>query len=584
MIPFLNHFRRETYLNIAYLLGLGICIFLINRLTPLWADDFCRAGVHGIEVMEKAYYEYFAWSGRFFVLAQDYFLFSGSKAKILLFDICNSFIFIYLIILIFQCANQRFPSKLRDVSDLVFITALIVCLSESFSEVVFWKTGAINYLWGVTGELFVLQIFLSDALKKKYKAIWSYLFILFCFYIATYLEHLSVSVSIFLVIWFIDRKLAKKIIPFNYGGAIIAHILGSLLLTLAPGNFVRQNILQVGSPIYERVFTNFAGYKALIINNGWGLIAIFLAIILVAYKEYNEKNDKELGYFTSVRVPIFTGLSFLTAILLAAPGTTPIGRAAFPAEVFLAVAFAVMYGLRGHVTMADYFIAGISVLGLVVAASFILPNSFFIYDQKNYRDHLIGVMKKNGATFFTVPIYSLPGNNIKYPQWSFVRDITDNPEDWTNKCFVAGGIQPTQPSKIRGVSSSVFLAKEIALEGFGRIPASGREPSIFINQGNIYYQTNKSCNNATNQDQFFLHIFPEDISRIPLIRQPYGYDRLDFSNGEGNKVIKLNEDGSFNDENCVFLAKLPSYKIKSIFTGQYNLATSERYWSKRIEF
>lgn len=575
---------RDSLLNIIFIIFLVAAFFYINRLTLLWADDFCRAGVHGFDSLRRAYGEYFSWSGRFFVLAQSYFIFSGNPIKLFIFDLLNSIAFSALVVLVFKTANLRNPNKKRDIADLLFITALIVCLCEAFAEIAFWKTGAINYLWGMVGELFVIYAFLSGAIKNESSRLVRWGFTLFSFYIATYLEHPSVSVSLFLIFWLLDKKITKISIPSAYKFSAAAHALGSILLIAAPGNFVRQDVWQVKAPILERVLTNFLAYKNLLINNGWALIALLLTILVFAFNRNSEGKTEDSNYSVSYRIIILFGLSFISAILLAAPGTPPSGRTSFATEVFLATALATLFGRRGESRVANYLTAGISILALAVATSFILPSTRQIYEQKKYRDYLVRSFKSGNADFFTVPSYYLDGySSHRHPKWVFFRDFGADHNDWTNQCFVRGSIRPSGPIKIVATPSPVFLTRDIfskyAIDKFG----IESKPGVFVENGRIFYLFHSSCKTVKNKSHFFIHSIPYKLKNIHPDRRKDGYDNLDFSFEGGVKAVVVNEDGTANKDVCLIYSKVPDYKIKFISTGQYDLSSGNRYWETTID-
>ena len=69
------------------------------------------------------------------------------------------------------------------------------------------------------------------------------------------------------------------------------------------------------------------------------------------------------------------------------------------------------------------------------------------------------------------------------------------------------------------------------------------------------------CTAADADARFFLHVFPADEGDLPLHREAYGFDNLDFT---------LATRGARLDGNCVAVARLPDYPIATIRTGQYD--------------
>lgn len=124
--------------------------FFLGRYVPLFADDYCRwhDGFEISHVWSSVKGEYFGWSGRFPVMFLSYSFFSSGNLGIVLHDILNSvalMVACYLTVIISGC-GKRF---LCSVCSIVCFIFLLWFMPDVFGEVVLWKTGAIQYFWGL---------------------------------------------------------------------------------------------------------------------------------------------------------------------------------------------------------------------------------------------------------------------------------------------------------------------------------------------------------------------------------------------------------------------------------------------------
>src|SRR3972149_145397 len=203
-----------------YLVLFAIFIFIwkLNSLTPLWGDDYCRAGATtGIfEAVQKAADTYLTFNGRFFAHIINYLVFGNYPASLKYFNFFNSIIFCGLIFVIFNIAFSRKPRGLRDGLYMLFIFSLVFVGGRGIGEVVLWKTGSIGYLWGVSLELLFLMpflLFIRGRILPRLNRFWISSFYLVSFVAATFIEHLSFAVSAVVFFILFTQELRKKSLP-----------------------------------------------------------------------------------------------------------------------------------------------------------------------------------------------------------------------------------------------------------------------------------------------------------------------------------------------------------------------------------
>ena len=82
---------------------------------------------------------------------------------------------------------------------------------------------------------------------------------------------------------------------------------------------------------------------------------------------------------------------------------------------------------------------------------------------------------------------------------------------------------------------------------------------IYRSAGLLYYAKDE-CAAADIEDNFFLHIYPEQIDDLPTERQQYGFENRDF---------QFSAHQERRNELCLTYVPLPEYPIALIRTGQY---------------
>ena len=89
----------------------------------------------------------------------------------------------------------------------------------------------------------------------------------------------------------------------------------------------------------------------------------------------------------------------------------------------------------------------------------------------------------------------------------------------------------------------------------------------------IYFK--QPCSTADTVARFLLHIFPENLDDLPMQRQQYGFDNLDFAFSPEGRHFWLG-----GDQGCMVRVNLPSYGIAGVRTGQFN--EQGRLWTQQF--
>ncbi|KON63920.1 hypothetical protein KOEU_26250 [Komagataeibacter europaeus] len=233
--------------------GLALCfMFLLwaNWVTPLWADDYCRTmPFHPATIVRIVWGNYNFWTGRWFTTLATFFVLDlrpyGSLAA---FAVVNAGIFTFLVhVVVHMCravAGRPPPACWRDgMVQYLLVFLMLWWLPRTIGEVALWKTGAIGYLWPVAGEMWLLARILSrrtDMNGVQHGAV---------FLIATFLEPLSLLLTLVLAGDAVRAWKRGRRAPW---ALLCSHGMGTLVLGIAPGNYVRMRTM-TPSPVMDRL-------------------------------------------------------------------------------------------------------------------------------------------------------------------------------------------------------------------------------------------------------------------------------------------------------------------------------------------
>jgi hypothetical protein len=408
----------------------------LNSLTPLWADDYCRLSnsTDIVRAAEGAYTTYLGWSGRFFVTFLNFMVLGNYPGSMTFFNILNAAFFCLLIFNIFYLSLGRIPKNLRDCLYVLLIFVLVFVGTRALGEVALWKTGSIGYLWGVTLELVFLIPFFSYARGQKLPSenkylIWGFYFI--SFVASTFLEHLSIAVSavaLFICLRdYFQEKSSGLPKPLFISAAL--HIIGSLVLIMAKGNFVRSGIESL-LPLNQRIINNF---DFSIEGLGWVLITFWLMALI---------NKSFITSLKKSTIWLSLALAALTIIAYCfiPAEMTFIRRVTFPFEIFFIIAIMHLVGFMPKVAI---FEIGAFVVLLVLAFGHAMTayrNTSYFNRAIKQRYEIIEAAKSRREYSVVVPPISWehrdnPDWLVYVSKYNYITDISVDPSHWTNACF-----------------------------------------------------------------------------------------------------------------------------------------------------
>lgn len=307
-----------------------------NYLTPLWADDLEFAHTSIKKAIEYSFQEYFNWNGRFFGQTISRILASMNQ---LLEAFLNAGIFILLTVLIVKIATIKFKPKFN--SNFFFIRyvltlALMFIFVSSFGEIVFWRAGAGNYLWGCSFGLMFLYLYLNSLQGHNYKGIVKYLAFPISLIGGWSNENGSGGILLVALIFsFIAIKGGKKISKIGLSWLGMYGI-GYLFLILSPASKKRTLISKGAEYLQQshikRFVYGFLQVSEYVLNN-YLILFSCIAVLLIFAIIFWQKNKEWITPATF----IFAGVA-TDYVMTFSPLEQDTGRVYFGGTVLLIIA------------------------------------------------------------------------------------------------------------------------------------------------------------------------------------------------------------------------------------------------------
>lgn len=244
--------KNQNNRIVCVLSGIGLfCLlalqFCLHRFTPFINDDLWYATnittgkpISGVvDIIQSQIWHYFNWGGRIVNHAVLQAVLSLGEFGA---DIANIFATIVLGIVI--CALGR----CRNLLYFLFCESLLVSFNASIFFSMYWESGSVNYLYSSSWILLYLFVVLrelnDDTTTPKGMTFW---LVPLAFIAGMSNENMGPScflATVFVIGYLCKKK--KKVPVALWEGAVITFI-GSALLILAPGNFVRGQFIEDAS-------------------------------------------------------------------------------------------------------------------------------------------------------------------------------------------------------------------------------------------------------------------------------------------------------------------------------------------------
>ncbi len=421
--------RHSPAISLAILFA-----FLVwaNIETPLWGDDYCEAIAAGwLQPLVLAWHDYLTWTGRLFVSAITYGAISTDPVwPAIPFDIANAAIFVCLVRNVVALARMLCPHSatadrppLAAAADIALVALLLWWVPRDIAEVALWKTGSIDYLWAVTGELWVLRWMLAGTFTPSaWRAV-------FAFIIATFLETISALVSALLVLQCLWRWRQRRPAPI---ALTAGHVLGMIVLLVAPGNFVRADMLPP-SPLSDRL-DGLLGSIGGLFDVYW-LPAVAIVVLALHLRTRDAPHGLP-GIGTMLcagRGWVFLVLALIyMLLLLALPRSVAGARVSLPASIFLAGYLATLVFQRPVTDRDNRLWLAIVLLLAGIHLAVVIPDLRYLAQL-----HRAWPDQKGPDTDVTLPIVRVQGRTLYVRKDMFFQGLTADPTYFVNRCYAA---------------------------------------------------------------------------------------------------------------------------------------------------
>lgn len=397
-----------------------LSIFLIEWYTPIHSDDY-RYYLLGISP-DAHYHHYMTWSGRIIAdYASALILASESQTVYALTTALVTVAFCYFITKT-PDGTLRWSKNDTVLFPLIFLTYWIS--NPNLGQTTFWIVGAANYLWT---NLFVAAWLyaMHETIMKNDNKIRP-LLVLLSFMAGCSNESVSPFVSLLSVMSICYGLWRTKTVAANRVVYSISAILGSCVLILSPGNFIRASGKEFwyGKSVFERMFIHLTerthNHLALI----WiSYVVLFLLIMVVIFnKPLREKIKQSTWIFAALAVIIGVGTSLIMFASPSYPDRVMNGTFMF---ILLAVSFIARAILKADVKFGHYSVKAVVILcAITFFWSYTLMYKAYktVAVQEVVRQQIIAHEIANGKRQFTIPEFYFSKLQNSGGQFGFFHD------------------------------------------------------------------------------------------------------------------------------------------------------------------
>ena len=437
---------KEKQKKIIFYIIIGIIfllIYILNTKTKFVSDDYIyhflftgRTPSENTKLISNIFdiitsmtNHWNLWGGRIFNHASLQFIFMLGKVP---FDLINSFMFVFLGILIYKhvIINKSYRPFL-----LLVIYATIFVLAPQPGSTMIWKSGSANYLW-------VSNVFLIMSLiyKKYYETsktkdnIWHIILLFILGLIAGCgSENGSVGMIFLLLAYIIIYKRKKLHIPCWSISGLFGCILGFIFLIIAPGNYIRADLMYAKKTLsIEAFFEDFLhlthlSYEYLIIV----IILIIISTVAIHKKEISQEFHAIIKQYNIQIIYIIAAVASIFSLILSpfAPE-----RSWFFAFVFLLITFFTNITKISYKTESLY--KAMIATSLIITIIF-TDNYAQAYDDINNSNKLLNkqeteIKKQIKKGEKDIVVHSITSHEGKYNAFADNGYLTSNKDSWFN--------------------------------------------------------------------------------------------------------------------------------------------------------
>lgn len=234
--------------------------FLFHRFTPFMMDDLWYSTNLATgeplcnlrDIIEGQVWHYMNWGGRSITHGLLQMTLMSGELVADLINVSMTLLLSYMVCVI---------SGHKNLPTFFAASVLTVSLNANILYSMVWQAGAVNYVYSTVWILFFLWVYLrpldnADVKDLPFSRLW-----MIPLGLMTGWSNENMGPSCFictLMVMFYHARVQKKKIPLWMFTGSLSSLLGSILVILAPGNFVRSATIEPVGPIetlYNRIFS-----------------------------------------------------------------------------------------------------------------------------------------------------------------------------------------------------------------------------------------------------------------------------------------------------------------------------------------
>ncbi len=416
-----------------------VTILVYNVLTPQLSDDLLyqdavRSGSSFFSIFQQEYIQYMNWTGR---SVNHIILRSFLWGDKWLFNICNSLVFVGLLLLMYDQIQRK---KKHDWFLYCLLLLLVWMAGVDFGQTVLWETGACNYLWGtviILGHVTLYRRRLEryGRLETEQKSLGWAVLLFFTGLIAGWCNENTSGGGLLLLLSFLipfrldkrTKRLPGKAWMYSAPAGMLT---GFAFMVLAPGNSVRSAMKE------ETAHSGLLGLAArslkivLAVKEQFFLCIVLLLILLCLAQAQKIGKERLMNTLRFTLVALATSFA-----LLLAPETQD--RAHFGAGIFLLIAivqcFADLEEKEAVVAAAKR--SFVAILGFIMIFTYVEEgaNLMRIKREVDERDAYIWQQREMDKEEVTAPLLR-PDWQTPY-SYAYGCDIKEDRDYWINQAF-----------------------------------------------------------------------------------------------------------------------------------------------------
>lgn len=360
------------------------------------------------------YNHYMNWNGRFVAHSVvQYFMQFDTK---LVFDICNSLIFVVLLLLI-----NKFATKLSGKKYNVFILPLIFFFTwfyiPYFGQTVLWVSGSGNYLWM---SIIYLGFILYNLTNRELTVTNGIIAAILGFLAGASNENSGPAAVLIVLLFMIKRFIRDHKVNLNSAISVIFSGIGFILMMMSPGTQKRGEIHRTWKLISDHI----QGINMFIISKFWlvYLLVVILLVVAIIMKKISMDGIWSVVFFVIGHFAAIYAMAFSPEY--------PV-RTFFGGVIFLGISlFILVYSIFSEMKVTPFVVS--AVLSICFVFSFIpaYHDISISYYQVEQQYNAFNAAKKDGLKDARVAL--MTKRQSEYNAYNGTLSLDESSKSWMN--------------------------------------------------------------------------------------------------------------------------------------------------------